>query len=87
MAFIRNVDKLIEGLENKFFTEARARAAVAPDIAVEQSRAGCAGVLPRTPTVRHRPDPRGADPPREVVQEASGNPGIGPGARQAGRRA
>ena len=42
MAFIRNVDKLIEGLENKFFTEARARAAVAPDIAVEQSRAEAA---------------------------------------------
>lgn len=42
MAFIRNVDKLIEGLENKFFTEARARAAVAPDIAVEQSRAQAA---------------------------------------------
>ena len=42
MAFIRNVDKLIEGLENKFFTEARARAAVAPDIAAEQSRAQAA---------------------------------------------
>ena len=42
MAFIRNVDNLIEGLNNKFFTEARARAAVAPDIAVEQQRAQAA---------------------------------------------
>jgi hypothetical protein len=35
MAFIRNVDKLIEGLENKFFTEARAKAALAPELATE----------------------------------------------------
>lgn len=37
MAFIRNVDKLIEGLENKFFTEARAKAALAPELAAEES--------------------------------------------------
>ena len=37
MAFIRNVDKLIEGLENKFFTEARAKAALAPELAAEET--------------------------------------------------
>ena len=37
MAFIRNVDKLIEGLENKFFTEARAKAALAPELAAEEA--------------------------------------------------
>lgn len=37
MAFIRNVDKLIEGLENKFFTEARAKQALAPELAAEES--------------------------------------------------
>jgi hypothetical protein len=37
MAFIRNVDKLIEGLENKFFTEARAKAALAPELTAEET--------------------------------------------------
>ena len=37
MAFIRNVDKLIEGLENKFFTEQRAKDALAPELAAEEA--------------------------------------------------
>ena len=37
MAFIRSTDRLVEGLENKFFTEARAKAALAPELSTEES--------------------------------------------------